>query len=726
MSKTITLKIEGMSCANCAMFLEKQFQKDPDVISATVNLTTKTATLTATDEASENHFIELVNNSGYSAFPASDENAQVSGKNARKRDRNTLIISAVLTAPMLVGMIAELIGLHNSFVGVFCNKWVQLVLASPVQFWIGMRFYRSAFNALRQKTANMDVLVALGTSAAYLLSIYNGFIAPVITSGEAQAVYFESSATIITLILLGKYLEEGAKEKTSSAIKKLLKLRPQTATVLKDGKEYNIPISEVSVGDFLLVRPGEQIPVDGILKSGFSAVDESMITGESIPIEKSESDTVIGGTFNQTGSFVMTAMHIGKDTMLSKIIQMVEDAQGKKAPIQKIADKVSGIFVPSIVIISIITFLLWTVITGDIQSALLSAVATLVIACPCALGLATPTAIMVGTGKGAQHGILIKSGEALQTAGNLKNIIFDKTGTVTTGKPVVVGFCADISEEEALSLAASAEHPSEHPLGQAICEFAETKNTPVLNCTEFKSLTGLGVSACIDGKNILIGNDRVIKEHNIDFSSFEKQISDWENTGKTVVCMALDKKAVAVFAIADTVKSSAKETVTDLKRLNINVVLLTGDNKKTAAAIAEEIGISEVIAQALPQDKETTVAKYKERGLTAMVGDGINDAPALASADIGIAIGQGTDIAIETADITLIGDDLKQIPVAVKLSQKTMRKIKQNLFWAFLYNMIGIPFAAFGILSPIIAGAAMAFSSVSVVLNSLSLKWSKI
>lgn len=727
MSKTITLRIEGMSCANCALFLEKQFSKEPEVLSATVNLTTKRATVTVTDPSNEKDLIALVERSGYHAFPVSEESALLSDNATRKRNRNLLILSALLTAPMLLGMLLNLIGIHNSVTAFLHNEWVQLILATPVQFLIGARFYRSAFHALRQKTANMDVLVALGTTAAYLLSLYNGFFAPIaVTHGQMKPIYFESSATIITLILLGKYLEEGAKEKTSSAIQKLLKLRPNTATVLKNGTEQVVPITEVSIGDRLLVRPGEQIPVDGVLESGTSAIDESMLTGESLPVEKKAGDSAIGGTLNQTGSFIMTAKHVGKDTMLSKIIQMVEDAQGKKAPIQKLADRVSGVFVPTIIGIAILTFLLWVLLTKDVQAALLSAVSTLVIACPCALGLATPTAIMVGTGKGAEHGILIKSGEALQTAGNVANIIFDKTGTITTGKPVVVDFRSSIPEESALGFAASAEHLSEHPLGQAICQTAADRGVFVPTCTEFESLTGLGVRANVEDQEILIGNDRVMKEYQIDLSSFEQQIFDWENTGKTVVCMAVNQKAAAIFAIGDTVKSDARETVAALKRFHINVILLTGDNQQTASAIAREVTISEVIAQALPQDKASVVERYKARGITAMIGDGINDAPALATADLGIAIGRGTDIAIEAADITLIRSDLKEIPVAIRLSQKTMRKIKQNLFWAFLYNLIGIPFAALGILSPILAGAAMAFSSVSVVLNSLSLKWSKL
>ena len=444
------------------------------------------------------------------------------------------------------------------------------------------------------------------------------------------------------------------------------------------------------------------------------------------PCRKKAGDSAIGGTLNQTGKLYHDSKARWKGYYIFQNYTYGGGRARKKAPIQKLADRVSGVFVPAIIGIAILTFLLWVLLTKDVQAALLSAVSTLVIACPCALGLATPTAIMVGTGKGAEHGILIKSGEALQTAGSISNVIFDKTGTITTGKPVVVDFHSSISEEIALGFAASAEHLSEHPLGQAICQTAADRGVFIPTWTEFESLTGLGVRANVEDQEILIGNDRIMKEYQIDFSLFKQRIFDWENTGKTVVCMAVNQKAAAIFAIGDTVKSDARETVAALKRFHINVILLTGDNQQTASAIAREVTISEVISHALPQDKASVVERYKARGITAMIGDGINDAPALATADLGIAIGRGTDIAIEAADITLIRSDLKEIPVAIRLSQKTMRKIKQNLFWAFLYNLIGIPFAALGILSPILAGAAMAFSSVSVVLNSLSLKWSKL
>lgn len=726
MSKTITLNIEGMSCANCAAFLEKQFKKHPGVEDATVNLVAKRATVTAKDSLDAKKLIDLTERVGYKAFLA-DYNQSVLEEKMGNKDKIVLIIAIILTAPMIIGMILSFLGVHNSFTAILHNQWFQLILATPVQFIIGARFYRSAVNSLSQKTANMDVLVALGTTAAYLLSIYNGFIAPIATpQGEMKPIYFESSATIITLILLGKYLEEGAKRKTTSAIQKLIKLRPKTATVLKNDSEITLSIDEVVLGDRILVRPGEQIPVDGIIESGKSAVDESMVTGESLPVEKGEGNLVIGGTINQAGSFIMTATKIGKDTILSKIIKLVEDAQGKKAPIQKLADQISSVFVPFIIIIATMTLMFKIAFFGNIEAAVLSAVSVLVIACPCALGLATPTAVMVGTGKGAQRGILIKSGEALQKAGDIKTIIFDKTGTITYGKPKVVDAIYFDEMDKALSLAAAAEFQSEHPLAKAIYSLAKEKEFSIPKCQEFEYTTGAGVVAKVENSKVLIGSDRIMKERKIDLTEVKEKVLNWEETGKTTVYLAVDKKLSAIFAIADTIKPEALDMVEELKRLEINTVLLTGDKKQTAEAIAKEAGIEKIIAQALPDEKSKAIEDYKKQGAVAMVGDGINDAPALAVADIGISLGGGTDIAIDTADIILMRNDLSEIPAMIKLSKNTMKKIKQNLFWAFLYNSIGIPFAALGFLSPVVAGAAMTLSSLSVVLNSLSLKWSKL
>jgi len=726
MSKTITLNIEGMSCANCAAFLENQLKKHPGVEDATVNLVAKRATVTANDSLDAKELIDLTERVGYRAFSA-DYDEPILEEKKRNKDKIVLACAIILTAPMIIGMILSFLGVHNSFTAILHNQWFQLIVATPVQFIIGARFYRSAVNSLSQKTANMDVLVALGTTAAYLLSIYNGFIAPIATSqGEMKPIYFESSATIITLILLGKYLEEGAKRKTTSAIQKLIKLRPKTATVLKNDSEIALPTDEVVLGDRILVRPGEQIPVDGVIESGKSAVDESMVTGESLPVEKGEGNLVIGGTINQTGSFIMTATKIGKDTILSKIIKLVEDAQGKKAPIQKLADQISSVFVPFIIIIATMTLMFKIAFFGNIEAAVLSAVSVLVIACPCALGLATPTAVMVGTGKGAQRGILIKSGEALQKAGDIKTIIFDKTGTITYGKPKVVDAVYFDDMDKAISLAAAAEFQSEHPLAKAIFNLAKEKALSSPKCQEFEYTAGAGVVANVENRKVLIGSDRIMKERKIDLTEVKEKVLNWEETGKTTVYLAIDRKLSAIFAIADTIKPEALDMVEELKRLEINTVLLTGDKKQTAEAIAKQAGIENVIAQALPDEKTKAIEDYKKQGATAMVGDGINDAPALAVADIGISLGGGTDIAIETADIILMRNDLSEIPATIKLSKNTMKKIKQNLFWAFLYNSIGIPFAALGFLSPVVAGAAMTLSSLSVVLNSLSLKWSKI
>lgn len=726
MSKTITLNIEGMSCANCAAFLENQLKKHPGVEDATVNLVAKRAIVTANDSLDAKELIDLTERVGYKAFPV-DYDEPILEEKKRNKDKIVLACAIILTAPMIIGMILSFLGVHNSFTAILHNQWFQLIVATPVQFIIGARFYRSAVNSLSQKTANMDVLVALGTTAAYLLSIYNGFIAPIATSqGEMKPIYFESSATIITLILLGKYLEEGAKRKTTSAIQKLIKLRPKTATVLKNDSEIALSIDEVVLGDRILVRPGEQIPVDGVIESGKSAVDESMVTGESLPVEKGEGNLVIGGTINQAGSFIMTATKIGKDTILSKIIKLVEDAQGKKAPIQKLADQISSVFVPFIIIIATMTLMFKIAFFGNIEAAVLSAVSVLVIACPCALGLATPTAVMVGTGKGAQRGILIKSGEALQKAGDIKTIIFDKTGTITYGKPKVVDAVYFDDMDKAISLAAAAEFQSEHPLAKAIYNLAKEKALSIPKCQEFEYTAGAGVVAKVENIKVLIGSDRIMKERKIDLTEVKEKVLNWEETGKTTVYLAIDRKLSAIFAIADTIKPEALDMVEELKRLEINTVLLTGDKKQTAEAIAKQAGIEKVIAQALPDEKSKAIEDYKKQGAVAMVGDGINDAPALASADIGISLGGGTDIAIETADIILMRNDLSEIPATIKLSKNTMKKIKQNLFWAFLYNSIGIPFAALGFLSPVVAGTAMTLSSLSVVLNSLSLKWSKI
>jgi Cu+-exporting ATPase len=544
-----------------------------------------------------------------------------------------------------------------------------------------------------------------------------------------KELYFEAAAVIITLILLGKYLEAVAKGKTSDAIKKLMGLQARTARVIRDGSEADIPIEEVEVGDVIVVRPGEKVPVDGRILEGNSSIDESMLTGESLPVEKKAGDMVVGATINRFGTFKFEATRIGKDTVLSQIIKMVEDAQGSKAPIQKIADRVSGVFVPTVIGIAIVTFLIWYLTTGDFTNAIISAVSVLVIACPCALGLATPTAIMVGTGKGAENGILIKGGEHLEMTYKLDAVVLDKTGTITKGQPEVTDVVTLGSMEsiETLRFAAIAEKSSEHPLGTAISERGKNEFGTVPDPEQFEAIPGRGIRAVVDGREVFIGTRKLMQEINISADPAEDAVAKLEDEGKTAMLMAVGGKLEAILAVADTLKESSKEAIEDLKKMGIDVYMITGDNKRTAAAIAKQVGIEHVLAEVLPENKAEEVEKLKRQGRkVAMVGDGINDAPALATADIGMAVGTGTDVAIEAADITLMRGDLKTIPAAIRLSRKTMRKIKQNLFWAFIYNIIGIPFAALGLLNPMIAGGAMAFSSVSVVTNSLSLKRAKL
>nr|WP_277352308.1 copper-translocating P-type ATPase [Caloranaerobacter azorensis] len=597
------------------------------------------------------------------------------------------------------------------------NGYLQLALATLVQFIIGYRFYKGAYHSLKGGGANMDVLVALGTSAAYFYSLYN------LISGVKE-YYFEASAVIITLILLGKMLEAIAKGRTSEAIKKLMNLQAKTARVIRDGKELDIPVEQVVVGDIVVVRPGEKIPVDGIVIEGNSSVDESMLTGESIPVDKKEGDEVIGATINKHGTFKFKATKIGRDTVLSQIIKLVEEAQGSKAPIQRLADKVAGIFVPTVIGIAILTFAIWYFVEGDFTNALINAVAVLVIACPCALGLATPTAIMVGTGKGAENGILIKGGEYLERAHQIDTLIFDKTGTITKGEPEVTDIISfNKSKEDILKFAAIAEKASEHPLGQAIVKKGEESGIKLTDSEKFNAIPGHGIFAVIEGKEVYLGNRKLMKDKNINIEDIEDEIVNLESQGKTAMILSINGRAEGIIAVADTVKEHSREAIKQLKSMGIEVYMITGDNERTANAIAREVGIENVIAEVLPEHKAQEVQKLKAQGKkVGMVGDGINDAPALVKADIGFAIGTGTDVAIEAADITLMKGDLRDIVLAIRLSRRTMRTIKQNLFWAFFYNSIGIPLAALGFLNPMIAGAAMAFSSVSVVSNSLRLK----
>jgi len=574
----------------------------------------------------------------------------------------------------------------------------------------------------------MDLLIVKGTTAAFALSVYNGFFAPHIEGAfmGMPDLYFEVSAVIITLVLLGKYFERSAKNKTTSAIKKLIGLAPKTARVERDGEQIDIPIDEVNVGDIIHVRPGEKIPVDGTIIWGRSSIDESMLTGEPLPVDKAVGDMAIGATVNKFGSFTMEATRIGEETTLAQIIRLVEDAQGSKAPIQKMVDKLSNVFVPTAIIIAVITFLGWALITGDITAAIIYAVAVLVIACPCALGLATPTAIMVGTGLGAQHGILIKGGEPLERAHEISAVVFDKTGTITKGKPDVTDVLTlgSLFESELVQICAIAEKKSEHPLGEVIYLYGKEKSQLAIpDPNEFESIPGKGVRAKISDKDVYLGTRKLMSELGVDVSNYEAQLRTLEKAGKTAMLALVNGDIQGIIAVSDTIKDSSKQAIAQLREMGLEIYMLTGDNARTANAIAEQVGINNVIAEVLPANKVAEVEKLHRAGhVVAMVGDGINDAPALVAADVGIAMSTGTDVAVESSDITLLNGDLLMVPMSIKLSKKTMRKIKQNLFWAFFYNAIAIPFASFGLLSPVIAGAAMAFSSVSVVLNCLTLK----
>ncbi|WP_202982253.1 heavy metal translocating P-type ATPase [Vagococcus coleopterorum] len=731
-NKTETLAISGMTCANCSGRVEKELNNQPGVKQASVNLATERATVEYDDTTSVDKLITSVEAIGYGALVYDDQHKEeiAAGKaeEAAKMKRD-LIISACLSLPMVIGMILMMVGVQNPVIDFIHKPWVQLALATPVQFWIGWRFYKGAYHAIKTKAPNMDVLVAMGTTAAYLLSIYNGFF-----SQNSHELYFESSAVIITLILLGKYLEQNAKNKTSGAIKQLMALQANEATVIRDGKTLTISADEVVVGDHVQVKPGSQVPVDGVILEGQTTIDESMLTGESLPIEKNVGDKVYGGTINTTGSLVFEAKQIGSETALSRIIRMVEEAQGSKAPIQAVADKIASVFVPIVLVIALLTLIITGLLTKNWETALIHSVSVLVIACPCALGLATPTAIMVGTGLGAKNGILIKGGEALERAARINAIVIDKTGTLTKGQPEVTEFestSSQFSADEWLGILASLESRSEHPLAQAIVTYADNlglgTDYPV---SEFEAIVGSGLTGKIDGTKYYVGTRRLMESHDIPLTLGQlERVGNLEIEGKTAMYLANEKEICAIIAVADQLKESSAEAVAKLKEQGVDVFMLTGDNQRTAEYIGEQVGLDSrhIYAEVLPEDKANYVKLLEDKGkFVAMVGDGINDAPALAVADVGIAMGTGTDIAMETADVTLMTGDLKQLPKMIKLSKLTMRKIKQNLFWAFIYNTIGIPFAALGLLNPMVAGGAMAFSSVSVLLNSLSLNRQKL
>lgn len=724
-TEKLELTIYGMTCAACSSRIEKVLSKMDGVVKAVVNLPNETATVTYyRNVVTERDVIEKIKAIGYDAKVRNEKASTDTHKEKEmKKMQWKLIISAILSAPLLLTMLDHLFGI--AVPNIFMNPWFQFALATPIQFIIGWQFYVSAYKNLKTKSANMDVLVALGTSAAYFYSLYEA----ILTIGNPSYVphlYFETSAILITLILLGKYLEKNAKGKTTEAIEKLLQLQAKEARVIRDGKEMMIPIEEVVVSDRMIIKPGEKIPVDGVVVKGTTSVDESMLTGESIPVEKQVGAKVIGSTMNLNGTIEMEAEKVGEDTALASIVQAVEDAQGDKAPIQRMADVISSYFVPIVVGIAIVTFIIWiTFITpGELESSLTAAIAVLVIACPCALGLATPTSIMVGTGKGAQTGILFKGGEHLEKTHELTTIVFDKTGTITKGKPEVTDF---IGDDRLLQLVASAEKSSEHPLAEAIVRYAEEKQIEFIDAEQFEAIPGHGIRATFPQGEVLIGTRKLMRDHGVDTAEQEETMYQLEHEGKTAMFIAVDKKFAGIVAVADTVKETAKTAMEQLKKMGMELVMLTGDNERTARAIANEVGIDRVIAEVLPEQKAEKIKQLQAEGKkVAMVGDGINDAPALATADIGIAIGTGTEVAIEAADVTILAGELLLVPKAIRLSGATIRNIKQNLFWAFAYNTIGIPIAAIGLLAPWIAGAAMAFSSVSVVLNALRLKTVKI
>lgn len=721
----VELKITGMSCAACSTRVEKALNKMPGVYNAVVNLAMEKATIEFSPNAIRVGDIKAkIEGLGYGAHSTTDVTEIDKEKEVRQAEvghqRFRLILATVFSVPLLLAMILHLMGSMGTLAHMLLNPYLQWALATPVQFIAGWQFYRGAYLALKNGSANMDVLVALGTSAAYFYSIANVF-------QNSRELYFETSAILITLIILGKLLEATAKGRTSEAIKALMGLQAKTARVMREGQEVDIPVEDVLAGDIVIVRPGEKIPVDGMITDGNSTIDESMLTGESLPVDKKIGDQVVGATINKFGTFKFKATKVGKDTALAQIVRIVEEAQGSKAPIQRFADVVSGYFVPIVVGIAVLTFAGWYFIfdPGHFSRALVNFTAVLVIACPCALGLATPTSIMVGTGKGAENGILIKGAEHLENTHRLTTIVLDKTGTITKGQPEVTDIIpmSGFSQPEILAMAVRAEKNSEHPLAQAIVNYGKEQGVSLADPERFTAIPGHGVHVTIDDKQIFLGTRKLMRENKIEFQNYITEIEQLEGQGKTVMLMAVDQKMAGLLAVADTVKESSAAAVAELQKLGIEVWMLTGDNERAAKEIAKAVGIENVLAEVLPEHKAEKVQSLMQEGkVVAMVGDGINDAPALAIADVGFAIGTGTDVAIAAADITLMRGDLFGIVAAIKLSKATMRNIKQNLFWALVYNTIGIPIAAAGFLSPVVAGAAMAFSSVSVVTNALRLK----
>ncbi|WP_436239064.1 heavy metal translocating P-type ATPase [Paenibacillus sp. LjRoot153] len=732
--EAVDLQLEGMTCAACAQRIEKTLNKLPGVRAATVNFAMETAHVVYNPaELTVLDMQNRVEKLGYKAVPEQEQGdpaehrRQEIGKQKRK-----LLLSAILSLPLLWSMVS-----HFSFTTwiwipeLFMNPWFQLMMATPVQFYIGRQFYEGAYKALRNGSANMDVLVSLGTSAAYFYSLYLtiDWVIGGASMHHGPSLYYETSAVLITLVIMGKLFEALAKGRTSEAIKSLMGLQAKTALVIREGQELNIPIEEVITGDIVLVRPGDKIPVDGEVLEGSSSVDESMLTGESLPVAKNPGDAVIGATLNKNGMLRIQATKVGKETALAQIIKVVEEAQGSKAPIQRVADVISGIFVPIVVGISLLAFLVWYFVAtpGDFAGALEKAIAILVIACPCALGLATPTSIMAGSGRAAELGILFKGGEHLEKTHQIDVIILDKTGTITKGKPALTDVYAEGDEAEFLRLVGAAERNSEHPLAEAIVAGIRDMGIELPATESFEAIPGYGIKAVVEGKELLIGTRRLMEQFGIDAKGAYDTMSKLEGSGKTAMLVAINKGYGGIVGVADTVKETSHAAVSRLKAMGIQVIMITGDNERTAKAIAAQVGIEHIRAEVLPEGKAEEVKKLQALGKkVAMVGDGINDAPALATADIGMAIGTGTDVAMEAADVTLMRGDLASIPDAIYMSRQTMSNIKQNLVWALGYNTLGIPIAALGLLAPWVAGLAMALSSVSVVLNALRLQRVKV
>ncbi len=748
---TTTLKLRGMSCASCANSIEEAISSIPGVRECNVNFAAEQATVKYNPkQATIKQIQDVVDAAGYSATPL-EEQEMITGEydedklanKVQSRDLiRKVIVGGVISIILIFGSLPMMTGLELPVIPAWLhNPWLQLALTAPVQFWCGYGFYTGAWKALKRHGATMDTLIVLGTSAAFFYSLFATIFPDFfLNQGLMPEVYYETAAVVITLILLGKLLENRAKGQTSEAIRKLIGLQARDARVIRNGRELDVPIQEVELDDIVLVRPGEKIPVDGEVIEGTSTIDEAMVTGESLPVKKQPGDEVIGATINKTGSFKFRATRVGKDTVLSQIVQLVRQAQGSKAPIQRLADRVTGWFVPVVIAIAISTFVIWFYLTGNISLALITTVGVLIIACPCALGLATPTSVMVGTGKGAENGILIKGAQSLELAHKIQAIVLDKTGTLTEGKPTVSNFVsvngtANQNELKLIKLAASLERNSEHPLAEAVVRYAQSQGVELVDAHNFEAIAGSGVQGYITDRFVQIGTKRWLSEIGIDTNLFSEEKHTWESRGQTVIWIAVDGEVEGLMGIADTLKPTSIEAVQRMCKMGLEVVMLTGDNRPTAEAIASEVGIERVFAEVRP-DKKAAVVKSlqaervkRKPKIVAMVGDGINDAPALAQADVGMAIGTGTDVAIAASDITLISGDLRSIVTAIKLSQATINNIRQNLFFAFFYNVLGIPIAAgilfpiFGwLLNPIFAGAAMAFSSVSVVTNALRLR----